>query len=112
MEKKPLVKTYTKYYVKRSIDGRIAKKNEDGSPVLGDVHKGNIRITPAQAGELNYGWDSREKPLSFYYKEDEVKDKKSEKRIELESKANELEIKFRADISDEKLEEKINEKQK
>ncbi|MFZ7121776.1 MAG: hypothetical protein ACOWWH_12620 [Eubacteriaceae bacterium] len=103
------VKTYNKYYVKRSIDGKTAHKNEDGSPVLGDIHKTKLRLTPEQAEELNFGWDSPEKPLSFFCKEVEEEETKTEERIALELEAEELGIKFRSNISDEKLQEKINE---
>lgn len=67
-------KVYTKYLVKRSIDGKTAQKDEKGNPILTDVMKTNIVITPEQAAELNHGWDSTEKPVSFYYKEDEVEE--------------------------------------
>lgn len=78
---KVLARTYKKYEVQRSIGGRQVLKNEDGSPVLGRVIKTNIRITPYTADMLNDGWDSIEKPISFYYMADEEAEKK---RLEAE----------------------------
>jgi len=91
-----VAKTYTKYVVKRSIGGRAVQKEEDGMPVLGDVIKTNIRITPAQADTLNDGWDSVEKPISFYYMLDEKAEERAyqkAKEIEAQKQAEKDEMK-------------------
>lgn len=75
-------KVYTKYVVKRSLGGKQVQKKEDGSPVLGDVLKRNIVITPEVAETLNFGWDSTEVPLSFYYMPDEEANARAEKEEE------------------------------
>lgn len=105
-------KTYNKHVVSRSVGGGSVRKNEDGSPVLDECVKTNIRITPEMADTLNHGWDSVEKPLAFYYvevKEEKKESIKSDARIALEAEATELGIKFRDNIGDEKLQQKINE---
>ena len=84
---KALVKTYTKYYTKRTMggSGKSVEKDENGLPVLGDVVKRNVRITPAMAATLNDGWDSIEKPISFYYKLDEEAEREQKEREEKEA---------------------------
>ncbi len=89
-------KVYNKYLVKRSVSGKDAAKDDKGNPILSDLLKSNIVITPEQAEVLNFGWDSREKPVSFYYKEvEEEKNEKAsdkEERKELFAEAKELGI--------------------
>lgn len=107
-------KTYSKYFVKRKPGSKEPMVNEDRSPVLGDLVKNNIRISPYKADILNSGWDNKELYVTFYYVEqeeakEEPKNEKSEARLAMEKEANELGIKFRDNIGDEKLQEKINE---
>ena len=66
-----LVKTYKKHVVERSVGGKSVVKNEDGTPKLGKCLKENVRITPEMAATLNHGWDSTQKPISFYWIIDE-----------------------------------------
>lgn len=102
-------KTYNKYLVTRTVGGKGVKKNEDGTPVLGECVKTNIRITPDLAELLNHGWDSIEKPISFYHQEvkERVVNEKTPERIELESEAKELGVQFRENIGDDTLKERI-----
>lgn len=65
------VKSYKQYVVQRTVGGKGVEKNEDGTPQLGKLIKQNVRITPEQAETLNDGWDSTQRPISFYWKEDE-----------------------------------------
>lgn len=102
-------KTYSKFFVKRKPGSKEPMVNEDGSPVLGDLVKDNIRISPYKANILNEGWDNKELYVTFYYVEQEAKEEKSEARLAMEKKAEELGIKFRDNIGDEKLQSKINE---
>lgn len=102
-------KTYSKFFVKRKPGSKEPMVNEDGSPVLGDLVKDNIRISQYKANILNEGWDNKELYVTFYYVEQETKEKKSEARLAMEKEAEELGIKFRDNIGDEKLQSKINE---
>lgn len=107
-------RTYSKYYVKRKPGSKEPMLNEDGSPVLGDLVKDNIRITPSKADILNFGWDNKELYVTFYYVEQksakqEPKAEKSEARLAMEKEADKLGVKFRENIGDEKLQFKINE---
>lgn len=103
-------KTYSKYKVERSIGGREAQKNEDGTPVLsGEPIKTNIRITPEQAELLNEGWDSVEKPLTFYYQE--VGDSEAPETLDrdvLKTQADALGIEYAKNIKATKLKELID----
>lgn len=81
------LKTYSKYVVQRSVGGREVKKEKDGSPVLGECVKTGVRISQEQAEMLNYGWDSSEKPLSFYFKEISTEDEEKAIRKEAFKKA-------------------------
>jgi hypothetical protein len=108
---KRLAKTYDKYVVKRGATGTgKPSKNEDGTPVLGDKVKTNVVITPYKADILNQGWDNPNVPVTYYYKEvEEIEEneEKSEARLALEKEATDLGIKFRDNIGDQKLSEKI-----
>jgi predicted DNA-binding protein len=113
------VKTYEKYRVERSIGGRQVLVNEDGSPKLGGLMKSNIRITPEQAETLNEGWDSCEKPLTFYWKEvvfedaEIVEDKalaeSTISRDELKAEADKMGLEYPSNIKTDKLINLINE---
>ncbi len=101
-------RVYTKYLVKRSIDGKTAKKDVQNNPILTDVMKTNIVITPEQAAELNFGWDSIEKPVSFFYKEvKEEKPNDKEERKELFTEAKELGLEVAKNIKTEELKGRI-----
>lgn len=110
MSKNVQARIYDKYLVKRASGGiGIPLKKEDGSPELGDVVKTNIKITPYKASLLNEGWDNKAHPISYFYKEQEQKPEKSEERLLIEEEAQKLGVKFRDNIGDAKLKEKINE---
>ncbi len=86
-----LVKTYKKHVVQRSVGGKSVEKNEDGTPKLGKCLKENVRITPEMAATLNHGWDSTQKPISFYWVIDEgstEKDDAKQKQKKAKSKTN------------------------
>jgi hypothetical protein len=101
-------KSYDKYYVKRDpSNGMIIQ--EGNEPILGECAKSDCRLTPRHATILNKGW----KNSGVYFKEviKEVIEPVAEEgdvRLALEVSAKELGISFRADISDEKLKERIN----
>lgn len=86
-----LVKTYKKHVVQRSVGGKSVEKNEDGTPKLGKCLKENVRITPEMAATLNHGWDSTQKPISFYWVIDEgstEKDAVKQKQKKVKSKTS------------------------
>lgn len=74
------VKSYKQFVVQRTVGGRGVEKNEDGTPKLGKCIKQNVRITPEQAETLNDGWDSTQRPISFYWKEDAEATVEAEKK--------------------------------
>ncbi len=83
-----LVKTYKKHVVLRSVGGKSVEKNEDGSPKLRECIKENVRITPEMAATLNHGWDSTQKPISFYWIIDESSTERDDaKQISKKAKA-------------------------
>lgn len=113
MDKTGRARIYDKHLVKRSSGGIGAPlEHEDGTPQLGDCVKTNVVITPQKAAELNADWANKELPITYYYKEREVKPEKEEKpeaRLALEKEATELGVKFRDNIGNEKLKQKIEE---
>lgn len=101
-------KVYDKYVVARSVGGRSVKKNKDGSPVLGELVKTNVIITEDLAETLNFGWDSTEMALTYFYKEVVKEDLNAEKELLLtEAKGLGLDVDGRTGI--EKLKQLINE---
>lgn len=106
------VRTYNKHVVQRVPGTKRIKKDENGNPELGDIVKTKVRETPESIEILNEGWDNEDHPISYYYVQVEQKaDKKivkSEERKGLEKEATDLGIKFRDNIGDAKLKEKIN----
>jgi hypothetical protein len=110
-------KCYNKHVVQRTVGGRDVEKDENGLPVLGKLVKSNIIITPEMAETLNFGWDSSEKPLSYYYvevKEEANQEFKGEISEELEfdrdalkAEADGLGIEYKKNIKTKDLAERI-----
>lgn len=101
-------KVYDKYVVARSVGGRSVKKNNDGSPVLGEKVKTNIIVTEDLAETLNFGWDSTEMALTYFYKEVVKEDTNNEKELLL-AEAKELGLDVDGRTGLEKLKQLINE---
>ena len=104
------MKKYNKHYLKRDPSSQRVMV-VDGKPVLGEVAKKDCPLEDWHVKALNKSW----KKTGVYYVEMKVKKEavdvtKSDTRLKLESEAEELGIKFRDNIGDEKLQEKINQK--
>ena len=100
--------TYKKHYCKRDPQTSEIMLNNDKAPIKGEFIR-NTRITESLAEELNAQW----KGSGYIWvkaEEEKKESKKSEERLLLEKEAQELGIKFRETIGDEKLKDKINEK--
>jgi len=98
---------YDKYYVERDRHSGMAVE-KDGEPVLEKLEKGGCPLEEKHVRILNRSW----RKTGIYYQKQEVKEikiGKSDKRLALEKEADELGVKFRENIGDEKLEQKINE---
>ena len=101
------MKKYNKHYVKRD-PATLSILIEDGNPVLGEIAKKDCPLEDRHVRILNKDWET----TGIFYAEMKtvVKDLvKSDARLALESQANELGVKFRDNIGDDKLQEKINE---
>ena len=97
------MKKYNKHYLKRNpSDNSVIV--EDGKPVLGEVAKYDCPLEDHHVKALNRSW----KNTGIFYAEVEEKETKSDARLALEKEAEELGIKFRDNIGDDKLQEKIN----
>lgn len=97
------MKKYNKYYLKRNpADNSVLV--DDGNPVLGDLAKADCPLEDWHIRALNKSW----KNTGVFYALVEEKETKSDARIALEKEATELGIKFRDNIGDDKLQEKIN----
>lgn len=108
------MKKYNKHYVKRNpadqrimisggkdVDGKII----GGEPVLGDIAKKDCPLEEHHVATLNRSW---KKTGIFYAPMVYEPVEKSPERLEMEQQASELGIKFRENIGDDKLQEKIN----
>jgi hypothetical protein len=102
-------KSYDKYYVKRNpaTSEVLINGNE---PELGECAKKDCRLEPRHIKILNRGWANS----GVYYvevKEEVVESENNDQdaRLALEIEAEALNITFRSNISDEKLQLKINE---
>lgn len=95
---------YNKHYVKRdpaNLDILI----EDGKPVLGEIAKSDCPLEERTAAILNKDWET----TGVFFAKVEEKETKSDARLALEKEAESLNVTFRANIGDDKLQEKINE---
>ena len=103
-------KHYDKYYVKRNPStGDV--ESDNGKPVLGELAKADCPLEERHAIILNKGWQMS--GVFFVEREEEIEvdvNEKSQERLTLEKEANELGIKFRENIGDEKLKLKIQQK--
>ena len=97
------VKTYKKHVIERSVGGKSVEKNEDGTPKLGKCLKENVRITPELAETLNHGWDSTQKPISFYWILDEVSTEKDAAKQKLKEAKSKTSAKTLQDANNELL---------
>lgn len=94
---------YNKHYLKRDpASGRVLVN--EGKPVLGEVAKKDCPLEERHVRVLNKSW----KNTGIYYAPMEEKGTKSDARLALEKEATELGVKFRDNIGDDKLQEKIN----
>jgi hypothetical protein len=95
-------KFYDKHYVKKNpATGDILI--EDGNPVLGEIAKKGCPLPEKYVKVLNRSW----KNTGIFFAEVK-KEAKTDARLALEKEATELDIKFRDNIGDDKLQEKIN----
>lgn len=100
-------KTYSKYFVKRKPGSKEPMVNEDGSPVLGDLVKNNIRISQYKADILNAGWDNKELYVTFYYVEQEEKQVENDRDLAVKE-AEELGVKILPNAPLEEIQMKIH----
>jgi hypothetical protein len=122
------MKKYNKYYLKKDpASGRVLLKDPKSGelhtiekdpdtgevfvknpvPVLGEIAKKDCPLEVWHIKTLNRSW----KNTGIYYapmEVEEVEETKSDARLALEKEATELGIKFRDNIGDDKLQEKIN----
>ena len=116
-------KSYDKYYLKKNpATNEIAGNGK--KPILGECAKRDCRLEPRHVVILNRGWQNsgvyyvevvkkaEEVPVEKKVEREDGKKSsnetdKTEFRISLEKKADELGIKYRANVGDEKLEERI-----
>jgi len=102
-------KSYDKYYVKKnpSTNEILSDGNE---PMLGECAKRDCRLEPRHVKILNKGWiNSGVYFLEVKPEVVETDDSSDNTRLALETEARELGVSFRANIGDDKLQEKINE---
>lgn len=101
------MKKYNKHYVKRD-PATLSFLIEDNKPVLGEIAKSDIPLEDKHIRILNKDWETT--GIFFAEMKAEAKESvKSDARLALEDQANELGVKFRENIGDDKLQEKINE---
>lgn len=98
------MKKYNKHYVKRDPSD-LSVMIEGGNPILGDIAKSDCPLEDRHVKILNKDW----RKTGIYFTKVETENKvKSDVRLALEDEATELGIKFRDNIGDDKLQEKIN----
>jgi len=106
------MKKYNKHYVKRNpATGNVIE--EDNMPVLGEIAKSGCPLEDNHVLIINKSWKSSGIYLvevkSAESKDLKISVTKNDARLALEAEATELGIKFRENIGDDKLQEKINE---
>jgi len=94
---------YNKHYVKRD-PATLKVLIEDNKPVLGDIAKSDCPLEDQHVRTLNRSW----KNTGIFFAKVEKEVAKTGARLALETEATELGIKFRDNIGDDKLQEKIN----
>lgn len=95
---------FNKHYVKRDPSNNKMMFDNDGNAVPGDFIR-DTTITEGLASELN---SQSKHHGTVWVKAEKEAEVKSGKRVAIEKEAEELGVKYRENISDEKLQEKIN----